>query len=129
MGECGCGSREFDKAYQIGKTKTTLGVELVPGCRDCGYGPGVFLSLFDTPDNEFLNGLKPKKVTPDEYGCNKGVGIGVPVFDIEDLQKAAAEIEKKESGPAAGYESFEEWLGEFGYHLVERAIELRRKRR
>jgi hypothetical protein len=128
MGECGCGGRDFQEAYQIGKTQTTLAIEVVEGCDYCDYGPGVFLSLFDKPDNEFLNGLKPRKITPDEYGAGKGMGIPVPIFDIGDLRKAATEIEKV-SGPIGEYESADEWIGEFGYELVSKAMELRRKRR
>jgi len=120
MGECGCGATQIDEAYRIGRTKTVLAIQVYPGCSDCDYGPGVALMLFDSPKNEWLEGVDVGHVVPDEYGANRGRGIGVPIFDNEDLITAAKELE--EHDPVEGYGSIAEWLEEHGAELAQGAV-------
>lgn len=130
MGACGCSSGNMEEAYRIGRHRATLGIDVTAGCPDCGYGPGVLLSIFDRPDSEFLDGLEPKTYRPDEYGGERGPrlpGIPIPIFDIEDLQKAADLMEEKH-GRAADWESVSEWLADAGYDLVGTAMNLCQQR-
>jgi hypothetical protein len=129
MGECGCGSPYFRSAHRIAGSKVTLGVQVYPGCRDCCYGPGVVVSVFDRPDVEWLEGVEVETVQPDDCGGSEGLGIPIPLFDMEDLVEAAKELcSEGEIGPD-GWLSLAEWLedGESGYKLIYKAIARRER--
>jgi len=128
MCECGCGATDIQAAYQIAGTQIVIGLQVYPGCEDCDYGPGVAILVFDSPKNEWLAGVKIQRIKADEYGGNQGHGIGVPIFDPENLRAEAAALE--EADPiAAGYESLGEWLDEYGVGLITGAVARRRKQR
>ena len=123
MCECGCGQTDISEAYRIGKTRTVLALQVYPGCQNCDYGPGVALSLFDSPKSEWLDGVDVQAVTPDEFGSNEGRGIPIPIMDVEDLVASAKELD-----PVERYESLSEWLEEHGSQLLQDAVRRRRKR-
>lgn len=126
MCQCGCGDTNVQAAFQIEGTKIVLGFQIFPGCRDCDYGPGVAVTVYDSPDVLWLDGVKIQKVKADEFGGNQGVGISVPVFDLEDLVAAAETVEKTSS--IESYVSLAEWLEEHGYEFLRDAISRREKK-
>jgi hypothetical protein len=128
MGECGCGNAAFESAFRVRGQNPVLGIERYAGCRDCGTGPAVRVSVFDRKGaTEWLVGLPSKDLIPDANGSNSGRGIGIMLWEPEDLIAAAGEIEAAEGtvGPEPNdYESVADWLSDYGHALVSRAMEI-----
>lgn len=124
MCECGCGEQPYRDANQIAGSKVTLAIQVFPGCDSCDYGPGVAVSVFDSPEVEWLEGLKVETITPDEYGANRGHGISVGLFDTRDLVAASEELIAEGYQVGLGDDEYElpDWLAEFGGRLVQDAI-------
>ena len=123
MCQCGCGDTNVVQAFQL-PDKNVIGVQVYAGCSDCHTGPGVIAYLF-TPKGarEWVpQWMKREPIEFDEYGGQGGQGISVGLFEIEDLQAAAKEMEVSES--IAEWEGdFGEWLSDEGLEWVQRAMQ------
>jgi hypothetical protein len=131
MGQCGCGDTAPERGYQIKGTRTVVAYQVFTGCRDCDYGPGVALSFYDSPKVEWLDGVPLEKVQPDKYGANEGRGVGVGLFDMEDLRAEARALNANEASIGPGndqYATLEDWLYDYGQRLISGAMRRYEKR-
>lgn len=122
MGQCGCGDQPPDRAYRIKGTQIVVAYTIIPGCRDCDYGPGFSVRFFDSPKSEFLEGVPTKTIKPDEFGAEVGRGL----FDQEDLRAEAKAIQERGGEVFEG--DIELWFEEFGDELIAGAMRRYAKR-
>ena len=127
MCECSCAAQPYLTATRIDGTDVVLAVQVFPGCKDCDYGPGVSVAIFDSPTVELIEGLKLESIKADEYGGNSGYGLSVPVLDGEDLIAEARELCPKGTiGPGEDeYESLADWLDDNWDSLLRGAVHRR----
>lgn len=120
MGECGCGERFPQRAYTIGDL--VLGIWEYHGCRYCNTPLGVVVQLY-SPQQAADWHVKPiGPFAPDEFTCGERV---VPWIGVDELVKAAAEIED-EGGGMDEYGSLADWLHDHGLTLLQRALTKRK---
>lgn len=122
MCQCGCGDTAIEKAWKL-PNGNVLAYQQYRGCRECFAGPGVSLLLFDTPKSEWLEGVKIQSIKPDKYGGDGGHGLAFSFFEVQDLQKQAAEMEEGDAVTEySGYGGLSEWLNEHGLELLQGAM-------
>lgn len=93
MGQCGCADFSCDAAFRIKGSKSVIAVQRYPGCQGCGTPAGVVLCFFNERGvRDWLDGVKIETVVPDEFGSNRGIGIGIALLGAEDLVAAAKEL-------------------------------------
>lgn len=124
MCQCGCGDTNVEQAFQL-PNKNVIGIQTYRGCEDCHSGPGFMAYLF-TPKGarEWVpQWVKREPIQFDEFGGRDGLGISVGLFEIQDLQAAAKELEAQQAIEEWGGD-FEEWLGDEGLRWIQRAMDL-----
>jgi hypothetical protein len=128
MCQCGCGDTNIERAYDLPGGKV-LGVQVYRGCDGCFNGPAVSIMLFDRKGAKEWVGqwVEHEKITPDENGGNDGLGIGVPLFEVEDLRKSAKRMAAQET--LDEYGDIDDWLQDNGLELIQGAMEAFRLRR
>lgn len=93
-GPCGCGEMSIERAWRL-RDGTVLALDEYHGCETCYQGIGVMLYFFPSKRSEWLeDAVIENAPRPDEYGGNHGLGISIPLLEVQDLLAALPIIEE-----------------------------------
>ena len=100
MGECGCGNTNIQLKF-TGPDGVVYGIQIYPGCRECGSPAGVIIYRFDTKNDPdaamWLEGAKDVQWNPYGTTLADGADLCIPVLDPDKLKKAMVAFSKDQT--------------------------------
>lgn len=119
MCECICGEVRGEVVFTPNDSKTTVCIDIYPGCKTCEQVIGVDIRLFDHKGRkDWLEGNAGEFVEGDEYG-HVPTYKSIPILSVESLVQAA-----KALPDVSDYENVSDWLEEHGLDLLQSAMAL-----
>jgi len=85
---------KIDQAWRM-PDGNVLAFSLYPGCEECFRGIGVVIYVFDKEgERHWLGDVEtPALPKADEFGGNEGMGISIPIVDIDKILDHARAID------------------------------------